>query len=89
VDPKPYEASDALADSVKISEPFLLLHGMSDDNVVFENSSMLADVLQAADRPFDMMFYVGQTHHIAGEGREAHVQNTIERFLDEKVLGKR
>jgi dipeptidyl-peptidase-4 len=89
VDPKPYETSDALADSVKISEPFLLLHGMSDDNVVFENSSMLADVLQAADRPFDMMFYVGQTHHITGEGREAHVQNTIERFLNEKVLGKR
>jgi dipeptidyl-peptidase-4 len=35
-----------------------------------------------------MMFYVGQTHHIAGEGRQAHVQKTIERFLDEKVLGK-
>jgi dipeptidyl-peptidase-4 len=62
---------------------------MSDDNVIFQNSSMLADELQAADRPFDMMFYVGQTHHIAGDGREAHVQNTIEHFLDEKVLGRR
>jgi dipeptidyl-peptidase-4 len=89
IDPKPYQQSDALADAVKISEPFLLLHGMSDDNVIFQNSSMLADELQAADRPFDMMLYVGQTHHIAGDGREAHVQNTIERFLDEKVLGKR
>lgn len=88
VDPKPYQTSDALADAVKIDEPLLLLHGMSDDNVIFENSSMLADELQQADRPFDMMFYVGQTHHIAGEGRQAHVQNTIERFLDEKVLGK-
>ena len=88
LDPKPYETSDALADAVKIKEPFLLLHGMSDDNVIFENSSMLADELQQADRPFDMMFYVGQTHHIAGEGRQAHVQKTIERFLDEKVLGK-
>jgi dipeptidyl-peptidase-4 len=88
LDPKPYESSDALAGALKISEPFLLLHGMSDDNVIFENSSMLADELQQADRPFDMMFYVGQTHHIAGEGREAHVQKTIESFLDEKVLGK-
>jgi dipeptidyl-peptidase-4 len=50
---------------------------------------MLADELQQADRPFQMMFYVGQTHHIAGEGRQAHVQNTIERFLDEKVLRKK
>jgi dipeptidyl-peptidase-4 len=87
-DPKPYQQSDALADAVKITEPFLLLHGMSDDNVVFENSSMLADELQQADRPFSMMFYVGQTHRIAGDGRQAHVQNTIERFLDEQVLGK-
>ena len=86
VDPKPYETSNALADAVKIQAPFLLLHGMSDDNVIFQNSSMLADELQQADRPFDMMFYVGQTHHVAGEGRQANVQKTIERFLDEKVL---
>ena len=88
IDPKTYQTSDAISDAVNIKEPFLLLHGMSDDNVVFENSSMLADELQQADHPFDMMFYVGQTHHIAGEGRQAHVQKTIERFLDEKVLGK-
>jgi dipeptidyl-peptidase-4 len=88
IDPKPYETSDALADALKIDEPFLLLHGMSDDNVVFQNSTMLADELQAANRPFEMMFYVGQTHRPAGEGRQAQVQHTIERFLDEKVLGK-
>ena len=87
-DPKSYQTSDALADAVKINEPFLLIHGMSDDNVVFENSSMLADELQQKDRPFDMMFYVGQTHRIAGEARQANVQKTIERFLDEKVLQK-
>jgi dipeptidyl-peptidase-4 len=89
IDPKPYQTSNVLADAVKINEPFLLLHGMSDDNVIFQNSSMLADELQQVDRPFDMMFYVGQTHRIAGEGRQANVQKTIERFLDEKVLGKR
>jgi len=88
IDPKPYQSSDALADALNIKEPFLLLHGMSDDNVVFQNSTMLADELQANDRPFEMMFYVGQTHRPAGEGRQAQVQNTIERFLDEKVLRK-
>jgi len=86
IDPKPYQASDALDDALKIDVPMLLIHGMSDDNVVFQNSTMLADKLQAADKPFDMMFYVGQTHRPAGEGRQAHVQKTIERFLNEKVL---
>jgi dipeptidyl-peptidase-4 len=88
IDPKPYQASDALAGALKITSPFLLIHGMSDDNVVFENSTMLADELQAANRPFQMMFYVGQTHRPAGQLRQAHVQNTIERFLNEQVLGK-
>ena len=88
IDPKPYQNSDALDDALNIREPFLLIHGMSDDNVVFQNSTMLADKLQAADKPFDMMFYVGQTHRPAGEGRQAHVQKTIERFLNQKVLGR-
>ncbi len=88
IDPKPYQSSDALAGALKITSPFLLIHGMSDDNVVFENSTMLADELQAANRPFQMMFYVGQTHRPAGQLRQAHVQNTIERFLNEQVLGK-
>lgn len=89
IDPTPYRTSDALDGALKIDEPLLLIHGMSDDNVVFENSSMLANRLQEADRPFEMMFYVGQTHGIAGEGRQAHVQNTIEHFLDRQVLGIR
>jgi dipeptidyl-peptidase-4 len=88
IDPKPYQTSDAIDGSVKIDAPFLVVHGMSDDNVVFENSSMLIDRLQEADRPFEMMLYVGQTHRIAGEKRQAHVQHTLEDFLDEKVLGK-
>jgi dipeptidyl-peptidase 4 len=86
VDPKPYESSNALHDAAKIDTPLLIVHGMSDDNVVFENSSALIDRLQEAGRPFDMMLYVGQTHRIAGGRRQAHVQKTIERFLNEKVL---
>ncbi len=89
LDPKPYQTSNAIDGSVKIDEPFLVVHGMSDDNVVFESSSMLIDRLQEAGRPFDMMLYVGQTHRIAGEKRQAHVQHTLEDFLDEKVLGRR
>jgi dipeptidyl-peptidase-4 len=87
-DPKTYAASDAMQDAPNIRTPMLLMHGLSDDNVVFENSAALINRLQETDTPFDMMLYVGQTHHIAGEGRQAHVQKTMERFLDEKMLGQ-
>lgn len=89
LDPKPYQTSDALDDAVKIRDPLLLLHGMSDDNVVFQNSTELYARLQQAKRPFEMMAYPGATHAIAGEGPQIHVWTTIIRFLDDKILGKR
>ncbi|MFL6761711.1 MAG: DPP IV N-terminal domain-containing protein [Sphingomicrobium sp.] len=88
VDQKPYQDSDALEDAVKIRDPLLLVHGMSDDNVVFQNSTELYARLQKAKRPFEMMAYPGATHAISGEGPQTHVWSTITRFLDDKVLGK-
>jgi dipeptidyl-peptidase-4 len=88
VDPKPYQSSDALDDALKIRDPLLLVHGMSDDNVVFQNSTELYARLQQAKRPFEMMVYPGATHAIAGEGPQTHVWTTITRFLDDKVLSK-
>jgi dipeptidyl-peptidase-4 len=85
VDAKPYQTSDALDDAVKIQDPLLLVHGMSDDNVVFQNSTELYARLQQAKKPFEMMAYPGATHAIAGEGPQTHVWTTITRFLDEKV----
>jgi dipeptidyl-peptidase-4 len=88
IDPKPYRNSDALDDAEKIRDPLLLVHGMSDDNVIFENSTELYARLQQSKRPFEMMVYPGATHAIAGEGPQTHVWTTITRFLDEKVLEK-
>src|SRR5215213_2485535 len=85
----PYRSSNALDDAVKIRDPLLLVHGMSDDNVVFQNSTELYARLQQGKRPFEMMAYPGATHAIAGEGPQTHVWTTIMRFLDEKVRGKR
>jgi dipeptidyl-peptidase-4 len=89
IDPKPYQTSDALADAVNIREPFIVLHGMSDDNVVFQNSTELYARLQQAKRPFEMMVYPGATHAIAGEGPQTHVWTTITDFLDRTVKEKR
>jgi len=89
VDPKPYQTSGALEDAVKIKDPLLLVHGMSDDNVVFQNSTELYARLQQNKVPFEMMTYPGATHAIAGEGPQTHVWTTITRFLDAQVLGRR
>jgi len=83
-----YATSDALGDAVKIADPLLLIHGMSDDNVVFENSTAFAAEMQKHARPFEMMFYPGYTHRVAGPGISEHVWTTILDFLDREVKNK-
>lgn len=82
LDPKPYQKSDALSDALKLSDPMLLIHGMADDNVVFDNSVALVSKLQEGDKSFEFMAYPGETHRIAGEQKQRHLWHMIEKFLD-------
>jgi len=77
-----YSRSAVIADSVKIADPLLLVHGMADDNVVFENSSELIATMQQANVPFEMMLYPGQTHSVGGPKISPHLWNTIMGFLE-------
>ncbi|WP_128892850.1 S9 family peptidase [Erythrobacter sp. HKB08] len=80
--PGAYEASSAIPQATAISDPLLLIHGMADDNVVFENSSELISVLQEGNVPFEMMLYPGYTHRVSGEMISPHLWNTIFSFLE-------
>jgi dipeptidyl-peptidase-4 len=79
--PEAYEKASAIPDAAKITDPLLLIHGMADDNVVFENSSELISVLQEGNRPFEIMLYPGYTHRVSGPQIGPHVWNSILRFL--------
>lgn len=79
--PSAYLASDAIDEAVKIRDPLLLIHGMSDDNVVFDNSTALMATMQGAAVPFELMVYPGQTHRVGGPKISVHLWRTIEDFL--------
>ena len=89
IDPKPYQAANVIENAGKIADPLLILHGMADDNVVFENSTALIAKLQEEQRPFELMVYPGATHAITGQGRQTHLWKTIENFLDRTVKNAR
>jgi dipeptidyl-peptidase-4 len=76
-----YAKSDAIADADKIADPLLIIHGMSDDNVFFENSSEIIAKMQHDNIPFEMMLYPGETHRSGGPKITAHRWNSIMRFL--------
>lgn len=81
-----YTAGDLIADARKVADPLLVMHGMADDNVFFDNSVELFSALQDARVPFETMVYPGKTHSIAGTDTRAHLYGTMERFLDTHVL---
>ena len=88
-DPAPYAASGALGRATAIRDPLLLIHGMSDDNVVFDNSTALMARLQTAAIPFEAMVYPGFGHRVAGPGVSVHLWRTIEAFLDRAITAER
>jgi dipeptidyl-peptidase-4 len=69
----------------KLQGNLLLVHGMADDNVLFQNSVLLMDALQRARIPFEMMAYPGKKHGIRGKDVRVHLFERIlahlQRFL--------
>ncbi len=84
-DPAAFKAAGTLDDVNKIADPLLVIHGMADDNVVFENTTALVAKLQAANKRFELMVYPGATHAINGEARKVHLWSTIEDFLARRM----
>lgn len=77
-----YDKASTVADTTKIADPLLLIHGMADDNVVLEHSTVMMARLQAGAVPFEVMLYPGQTHKVGGPGVSVHLWKTILDFLD-------
>lgn len=87
-DKAPYTASDVTLDAAKLERPLLMIHGLSDDNVVFDHSARMMAALQKAGKPFETMVYPGQGHGIRPPELVEHMWKTILAFLDRTVKQK-
>lgn len=65
-------------------ESLLLVHGMADDNVLFNHSVALIDALQNHNVQFQLMAYPGARHGIAGRTANLHRFTQMERFLSQR-----
>ena len=70
----------------KIKGDLLLIHGMADDNVHFQNSAELAEALVQLGYQFDMQVYTNRNHSIYGGNTRRHLLTRIENFLDNHLL---
>ena len=86
--PEGYAASDVVDQLDLLTGRLLLMHGMADDNVIFENATRVINALQANSQPFEMMLYPGQRHGVRGNERQLQQWRTYLDFLD-RTIGSR
>lgn len=67
----------------KLEGNFLIIHGLADDNVHFQNTSMLVDAMIQANKKFDSEFYPNQAHGL-GAGR-IHAYEKILAYILENL----
>ncbi|KJS37324.1 MAG: peptidase S9 [Hyphomonas sp. BRH_c22] len=80
--PNGYEASSVFPYIDNLTTPLLLMHGMADDNVTFDNTTRLMAALQEKGKAFELMTYPGQRHGIRGEKLQVHLMKTRMAFLN-------
>ncbi len=83
-----YAASDAIPRLDDLTGRMLIMHGMADDNVIFENTTRVIDAMQARSIPFEMMLFPGQRHGVRGNERKLLEWRTRLDFFD-RTIGSR
>jgi len=85
-----YDASAIAPRLPALAQPgaprLLLLHGMADDNVVFENSTRIMASLQANAVPFDLMLFPGERHGVSTPAKQVQLWKTYLAFF-KRTLG--
>jgi dipeptidyl-peptidase-4 len=77
-----YDATSCVKAADKLHGRLLLIHGLIDDNVHFQNTAQFVDALQRAGKDFEMMVYPRSRHGIGGQ----HYQKLRIDFIKRTML---
>ena len=80
-----YEQNSPINFANLIEGNYLLVHGMADDNVHFQNSAEMVAALVAQDKHFDSLYYPNRNHGIYGGLTRLHLYKEMTAFLLEKL----
>ncbi len=84
-DSHPYDSTSLINDADKLSRPLLLIHGLSDDNVVAAHTLQLSSALLAVGKPHEVLPLSGVTHmapqEIIAENLLLHQLSFLKRHL--------
>ena len=80
-----YRAASALTRADRLHGRLLLVHGMADDNVHFQNTAEYAERLVQLGKQFDMQVYTNRNHGIYGGNTRLHLYTRLTEFFDREL----
>ncbi len=80
-----YDDNSPINHVQKMKGKLLLVHGMADDNVHFQNSVELVQKLIENNKQFDMQFYPNRNHGIYGGKATIHLYTKMTEFIEENL----
>ena len=86
--PEAYERSSPIHFSQQLQNHLLLIHGMADNNVLFQDAVQLSEKLVSEGKPFDEIFYPEENH---GYVRDETLKDAFGRtaaFFDKHLAAK-
>jgi dipeptidyl aminopeptidase/acylaminoacyl peptidase len=82
VDSEAYKISSPLTFADSLKKPLLILHGMVDDNVFFQDAVQLMNKLQKSGKKFETMMYPEEAHSFTEPESWYDEYSRIEEFFD-------
>lgn len=79
--PDGYDSNSPINFADRLKGKYLLIHGMADDNVHFQNAVEMADALVNANKQFDYFAYPNKNHGIYGGNTRLHLYNMMSNYI--------
>ncbi|MDL2308381.1 S9 family peptidase [Bacteroidales bacterium OttesenSCG-928-B11] len=83
--PSGYDDNSPIFHADKLQGSYLLVHGMTDDNVHFQNAADLTTALIENNKHFDHFFYPNMNHFINGGNARYHLYVKLTKFVMENL----
>ncbi len=83
--PEGYHENSPVYFTNQLKGNYLLVHGLSDDNVHFQNSAEMAKELIKNNKQFETYYYPNKNHGIYGGLTRLHLYTKMTNFLMEKL----
>ena len=80
-----YKTTSAFTRADKLHGNLLLVHGMADDNVHFQNCAEYAEQLVQLGKQFDMQVYTNRNHSIYGGNTRLHLYTRLTNFFNKEL----